>query len=350
MDRIRSLAIMLLAFIVLNLFWPVSLGADILRLVNGDRLSGTLKLMEDGTVTFETQHAGTVEIPGEAVRTITTESKVTVQFTNDVYITGRLFVVSDGNFNKMSLRSRGFSFETLEPFTLSSIKAIYQEDPRQRLREQLDVDLSGQVNLGLEFIQGNTDQEKVRFDGQMQARTPQNRYFLSTEYNEDETDGEETEKNIRGFLKYDHFLSQRWFLFNSASFKKDDFEDIDLRTTLSAGTGYQFYEGENLNLFVETGLSYIDENFNVAPDESSFGLNYSINYDQTISLFQLFHAQEAIAGSDIDFIFQSKTGLQFPITSGFHLNTEFHFDWDADPPPNVGSTDTEYLLTLGYGF
>ena len=350
MNKASLPGIIALAFTTVLLVFPASLSADILWLKNGDRLSGTLKRMTDGTVTYETKYAGTVHIPRDVVGTIATETQVTVQFRNKVYLTGRLIYVPGGNYNQMSLRSREFSFETTKPFTLDSIKAIYQEDPRDRLREQLAVDLSGQVNLGVEFIQGNTDREKVRFDGQMQARTPRNRYFLSAEYNEEESDGEETEKNLRGFLKYDYFLSQRWFLFNSASFKKDDFEDIDLRTTLSAGTGYQFYERDDLNLFFETGLSYIDENFDRAPDESNFGLNYSINYDQKISWIKLFHLQEAIAGSDIDFIFQSKTGLQFPITSGFHLNTEFHFDWDADPPADVSSTDTEYLLTLGYGF
>lgn len=341
-------SVLIIGFLILTM-GSVSPGwTDVIRLANGDRLNGTLQILTDKQATFETFYAGTIKIPRDQINTIATDEPVTLIYYEDTYLTARLYHHSD---TQMKLKTTSQPVETSSTFSLTDIDEIHRKDPRERLREKLKVKLSGQTNLSLEFLRGNTDEESYHFDGEMQARTPSNRYTVRAEFNKEKSNGRATEENALGFVKYDHFVSDRWFLFNSATFSKDDFEDLELRTALGAGVGYQFYEEEDLTLFLEGGASYVNDNFEVAPDQSGFGARYSIDYRQTmVEWVRIFHFQEGLGGPEIDFVFRSRTGLRIPLGQGFQMTAQYDLDWDADPEPGVSSTDTRYLLNLGYKF
>ena len=46
----------------------------------------------------------------------------------------------------------------------------------------------------------------------------------------------------------------------------------------------------------------------------------------------------------------TKTGLRFPLRSGFSINAGFEWDWDNQPAEDAGKSDYRYILSLGYGF
>jgi putative salt-induced outer membrane protein YdiY len=62
-------------------------------------------------------------------------------------------------------------------------------------------------------------------------------------------------------MKYDHFLTKKLYLNTSASFEKDRFKDLNLRTTIGLSLGYQFFETKLTSLSTEAGLAYINEDF-----------------------------------------------------------------------------------------
>lgn len=79
--------------------------------------------------------------------------------------------------------------------------------------------------------------------------------------------GLETESNWIAYMKYDHFVTRKWYAYTNADFQNDKFKDIQLRSTLGIGTGYQFIESEKTNLSLEGGLTYVQTDFIVAPDD-----------------------------------------------------------------------------------
>lgn len=50
--------------------------------------------------------------------------------------------------------------------------------------------------------------------------------------------------NWKGFGLYEYFVKPKWFLFASSLFEHEEFADLDLRTTLGAGGGHQFFESD----------------------------------------------------------------------------------------------------------
>lgn len=336
-----SILVALLSVVVSPAF-----AADTLYLRNGDRLTGRLSRIKDGKITLKTDYAGELTVLQSRLRTFTTSGTATVELDAAEYLTGTIrglegdsLAVLDGAGNRLiTLRTE-------------NLRALYRRDPVALERERLAPKADGHLNLGLEVQRGNTNRESHHLDGRIRVRTPDSRYTLQVEYDREEDEGVETDRNARGSLKYDYFLTAKAFWFTGTTFEHDPFEDVELRSTLTTGLGYQFYESERRTLSAEVGLTYIDENFRVAPDRSSTGGKYALDYQETLREgYELFHHQEGLSSSDIEFLHRSRSGLRVALAEGLQGTAQFNLDWDADPVPGVDSTDTRYLLSLGYVF
>jgi hypothetical protein len=80
-------------------------------------------------------------------------------------------------------------------------------------------------------------------------------------------------------LKYDHFFTKKWYGYSNATAEQDEFKDLDLRATLGVGAGYQFIESDPTNLSLEGGLSYVNENYIIAEDNSFAAGRWALNFD-----------------------------------------------------------------------
>lgn len=244
--------------------------------------------------------------------------------------------------------------ETQREFVLDDVSKVFPDDPRSMLRQRLEVDLSGNIDVGLERMSGNTNRESYHANGTIRARTPENRYTFGFRYNQEETDNTLTEENALTFAKYDHFLGEKWFLFASTTLEQDTFQSLDLRSSFSSGLGYQFFETDDQFLLLETGISYKNETFtNAAPSEESFGTRYSIDYEQVLlQNVRFFHFQEGFSesGEEGDFTLRSRSGFRFPIAEGLQSTLQMNLDWDEEPAAGSVNTDRHYIFSLGYSF
>lgn len=320
--------------------------ADTLYLRNGDRLTGQLQKLEGGRATVQPSYADHVTVQTEAIRAFGTVGPVTVRLDEDEYLRGTVSVL-EGERMRIVHPTR----DRESTFVMGDVRGVYRQKPGEIQRQKQAVRWRGNANLGVDVTRGNSNQERYHFDGQIEARAPGSRYSLYAEYNQREEEGVETEKNVLGRIKYDYFVSQRFFLFNSVSAEHDPFDDLDLRSSLGVGLGYQVYETDRRQLSFEGGVSYVDENFITAPDQHGFGGRYALDYWQLLTdHLRLFHYQEGVSGSEADFLLRSRTGLRSVLTEGLQATAQVNLDWEASPVPGTASTDTKYILSLGYNF
>ncbi|NIO22132.1 MAG: DUF481 domain-containing protein, partial [Candidatus Aenigmarchaeota archaeon] len=99
------------------------------------------------------------------------------------------------------------------------------------------------------------------------ARSKRQRFTVGGRYNYGETDGEITTRNALGRLKYDFFVWKRLYTYAQARFERDDFQDLNFRSTMGFGVGYQIFDTERTSLFAEVGVSYFNEDFMEAEDQ-----------------------------------------------------------------------------------
>lgn len=317
--------------------------ADQLRLKSGDRLMGTLQQMNADAVVIKTAFADVLRVERKQVANIRTDEPVTVVLKSGDYITARLL---SGEDDMLRLEIADAKYNELVP--LSAVEAIYHGDPLDTL-----ISFSGRLSMGLSRTSGNSENENYTILGQMETRTPENRFTLQGEFRRQRAEGIETGQRALGFFKYDHFLTEKLYLFNSATFEHDEFADLNLRTALAGGLGYQVFETQQRVLSFEAGAAFVNEDFELAEDDAFPSARWAANYEQAIygiDKIRFFHFQEGLVAFEEarEINVRTRTGFEFDLLNAFVATLQANLDWDNDPAPGSTSVDKEYLFTLGY--
>jgi putative salt-induced outer membrane protein YdiY len=329
-----------LASVVIVLVSVVAAFSDEVHLRNGDHLSGQVVTMEEGRLLFETSYAGVIAIEWEEVVSLKTEGQMEIVLTDASSFNGTVTPADEG-----MVKIQVGPVAEAASVALLDVRAI---NPAK----EPAVTITARGNAGLSVAKGNTKTENYHLDGQFIARTLKNRFTAFGEYNRSEDGGEETADNALGFLKYDHFLSPKWYAYGNTSFETDDFKDLDLRSVLGAGVGHQIWETPLKNLAVEVGVAYVNEDFDKAEDEDYSAGRWSIGFDHYLlkNAVQFFHFDEGFVGLEdtSDMFIRTRTGFRIPLYRGITATAQYNLDWDNSPSPGNDKTDHMYLFTLGY--
>jgi len=317
--------------------------ADEVRLKNGDKLTGQVVRMEEEKLVLKTTYAGEITIAWKEVSSVMADDPVKVVLKDETALEGNTASIEDG---KMKLDTG--KLESPASFSLADVKAINPEPVKP-------VKLTARVNASLINQRGNTNTDDYYFEGEFVARTEKNRYTLGGELANEKADGETTSENWLAYGNYSHFLDEKWYLYANTLLEHDKFKDLNLRTTLGAGGGYQIFETPLLNLSVSAGAAMVDENFDVAEDNDYPAGSWFVNYDQYFfeKFVQLFFAQTGYVSLEDakDWFLKTRTGLRFPLYKGFTATLQYNFDWDNQPSEDAETEEnTKFLFLLGYQF
>lgn len=320
--------------------------ADKLSLSNGDVITGKAIRMVDQKLVFKTEYAGEISVDWQKVVKLSTDEPIKVILRDGTALTGE---AQEADNNKMILDA-GKHEEHEEPakFGLKEVAAINPET-------KPPVRITTRANLGITLERGNTDTDNRHFDGELVARTDKNRFIIGGELNKEKDRGRTSSDNWRAYGKYNYFMTQKWFLLANTLFEHDKFKDLDLRTTLGAGIGYNFFESEELNLNMGAGPAYIKENFIEAQDDDFPAAQWVIRYDQYFfnQHVQLFHNNNGYwSFSDSNnWLIYTRQGLRFPLYKGLTATFQYNYDYDNEPSEDAEEKwDSKVLLLLGWQF
>jgi putative salt-induced outer membrane protein YdiY len=317
--------------------------ADEVRLTNGDKLTGQVVRMEEEKLVLKTTYAGEIAIAWKEVASVMADDPVKVVLNDETALEGNTAPIESG---KMKLDTG--KLESPASFSLADVKAINPKPVKP-------VKIATRVNASMVNQRGNTIKDNYYFDGEFVARTKKNRYTLGAELANERAEGETTTENWLAYGNYSHFLDEKWYLYANTLMEHDKFKDLNLRSTLGVGGGYQIFETPLLNLSVSAGLAMVDENFDVAEDNDYPAGSWSVNYDQYFfeEFLQLFHVQTGYVSLEnaSDWFLKTRTGLRFPIYKGLTATLQYNYDWDNQPSADAKTEeDTKFLFLLGYQF
>jgi len=199
--------------------------SDEVVLANGDRLSGTLVRMESDVLVLRTEYAGQLKVKWSEVRGLSSDSPVWIHLEDGSRLHGNLSTNTDGAL----MVGAG---ETLpsNPLRLESIRFI---NPSPEASGE-GVRLSGRINAGYSATSGNTRSRTAYLDTEAVARARDNRYTIGGQAKRAKDKDVETESNWRLYMKYDHFLTKKWYAYANGNFESDKFKDIRLCAVRSA--------------------------------------------------------------------------------------------------------------------
>jgi putative salt-induced outer membrane protein YdiY len=326
-----------LTALFLALIWGQA-SADEIWLKNGDRLTGKVVSLDGDIMVFKTSYAGHLSIRLGEVVNLKTDEPIKVVLGDETTAQGP---ISPGDPGKVKVTAE----QVAEPVTvdLANIKTI---NPKPPLRTNF------RANVGFSMTDGNTDTQDIYADAEFMARTLQNRYTIGGLYKRSEDEDVKTADKALGYMKYDHFLSKKWYAYANATGEQDEFKDLDLRVTLGVGVGYQFIETDRTNLSLEGGLSYVDENYILAEDNSFAAGRWALRFDhfllpKSLQYFLYHTGLQSVEDSD-DLILLTQTGFRIPFYKNLNITAQVNWEYDKSPSPGKKESDYTYLLTFGY--
>ena len=327
-----------LAFLILC---PVAL-ADEVTMANGDVITGQILTLKEGKLAIKTPYNESLEVAWTSIQKIRSEAPVEVLLSDDTRLKGTLQVSNEGTLQVVT--------ESAGPVPIGDLSLV----TGMNLPVPPAVTYDGSVEAGVSHLTGNTDTTSGNLAGLFVARSKRQRFTLRGRWYYAENDNVVSAREAGGSVKYDFFATEKFYLYANSLFLYNPFKDLDLRSTFGGGVGYQFFEDVRKKLSAELGVSYVDENFRIAEDNSYAGGRWSINFDYWIieNKIDLFHYQEGYFSlEDVkDMNLLTQQGLRFTVLKDFYTTFQANVTYENQPSPGFKKTDTALIFGLGYNF
>lgn len=329
-----------------------AMAQDRITLANGDVLTGSITTMADGKVTISSPLLGDVVVPMSNISDMVTAEQVRLQTASGDLLKRRIVGMEAGN-----LRLEGDT-------TALSLDNLGQINPPEKPKPKWE----GSVKLNGLWTEGNTDRRAIGASLEATRRAEIDRISVDAawDYSEDKdnsttaTRGTWTlnQRRTGGGLKYDYFLSKRWYALATARVLGDTLANIDLRFTAGAGLGYTWIEDSTTTFLTELGLSYFNENFRVVTPPAPSSVDYlaaraayKLSHAFTEKT-KLVHGVEAYPSLENgkDTYLQAKTEIVTSLTDSMIASIAHVLDYDNTPAAGFDRMDNRVLLSVGWSF
>lgn len=312
--------------------------ADTVVMDNGDRYGGRVTGMSNGVLQLQGEF-GNLQLPWARVDALVVDQPTEMELSSGTRLLGRL-VLRNGMVRFAEPELAGLALPQTDIVSVRPTDAV-------------DLRVEGRINVGAATARGNTHTESYHTDGEFIARTSRNRFRLSGQLNYAEKDRERTANDVSATFSYDHFVGRRWYFNSTAGLARDEFKNLNLRTTIGGGAGYQFRDQPTNRLAIEFGLSYVHEDFDTAEDQGQPAGRYALNVLRRLALGPtLFHRHEILVGLQHtgDVLLHTETGIRFPLMRHITGTLQVNGDYDWQPAPGARPEDITYQITFGYEF
>jgi putative salt-induced outer membrane protein YdiY len=315
--------------------------ADEVILTNGDRLTGEILEIKDGILTLETDYSDPIKLKFGMVQQMSSSEPVEIHLTDGEILKGKITAEMTGQVVVDAGASRGavaVKFDNI---------AALNPPPKEPARWK------GNITLGGNWQDGNTDTMNISAGALAVRRTDNDRFLINFLYNSSEESGKRTAENTYGQLKYDYFLNPKWYLYLNVDMLSDEFKDINFRTSVGPGVGYQIWEEDDKALGLEAGVSYISEDRDVGEDTNWLSARVGINFLYRLFANVLFTDQFVIYPNLDDtgeYTLRNEAALVTEIGASWAFRLSNIWARDSDPGPVLEQDDFTWILGLQYSF
>ncbi len=324
---------------IVVLFFSFSLVvADEITLENGDRLTGTVVSVEQDSLIFETNYSDPIKIKKSKITGVLTDKQHKIHLQDGEILYGR---ISTGESGTMVVgASEGREATVIQ---WDNVTAINPEPVKWK----------GNVNVGAGMQTGNTERTNASIGAEATRRSEQDRFSLRFLFNYAEDADEVTARNTFGAGKYDYFFTKKWYGYVGIELLNDKFKDLNLRTVVGPGVGYQIWEDPIKSLQVEGGLSYFSEDLIDGEDDqwltARFAGNLRYNYKDLLAFTDYFVIYPSL-DSFGEYQLRNEAALSTSLGSNWSLRLANILERDSEPPVNVEKDDWQWILGLQYAF
>lgn len=237
-------------------------------LTDGDTIQGRLVKDDESSIIIEHKDLGRITIPRDRIESSTIEAPdATVTLAGGDIIDGKLIertdsaiVLKHANLGRLEIpRDRIDSLKVKEPeFKREERAGLLEPILRKlsaktsRLREK---GWNSSVDISLDSSSGNTDEQSLRFGGNLGREGTDTRGKLDTSYYYKVKKGIVTDNKFTlGYLHDWLEPESDWFKFAYGRFDYDEFESWQQRANILVGSGYHLIDSNEIKLDARLGF------------------------------------------------------------------------------------------------
>ncbi len=338
--------------LVLGFCLSLSAQADTIIFKSGDRLSGKLVSLENGKLVFNANDVGQVTVDIALVDNFTTDEPVEFHFQDGTIFKSRALKGDPGIF--------AVEDTTVLPANRFSIGDLQAINPPVKP----PVVWTGNITVGITSTHGNTFTESANVSANATRRSEKDRLNIDAAYlasrSEEERNGDKekvtTQESFVAGTKYDYFWTKKCYSFVNGRYKKDHIADLDYRIIGGLGMGYQWVESETMKFSTDAGVAelcekYVSHDVVTKNDEFSgqLGYNFDWKFHEKFTFLHNLRYYPSF-GKLSDYFMTTDAEIRAAITKSMFSSIKAILDYDSTPAPGIGSTDTKYILGVGWNF
>jgi len=318
---------------------------DVLVFKNGDRLTGEVKGLERGQLSFKTDATGTITVEWNKVANLQSGQYLQVELTNGLRYYGR--APQSGQEGQLLIRleedSEGWELPISEVIRIAAIDS-------GGLVDRLD----GYVTAGYDYTKANSLQT-LTFSGGLDTRNQRRQWSLDGSTTQTSQDGNDDSSRFDVDAAYRRFLADRWFWQSFARLEGNDELGLDLRSTLGGAYGRFLTQTQRQEWAAYAGLAVTREDFSEGNEESVegvFGTQYwffrydspEASFDATLNLFPSLTDMGRVRSD-------GRLRSRYEIVTDLFFEVSIYGTYDSDPGVGAASKSDYGLTTsLGYSF
>lgn len=323
--------------------------ADQIELSNGDTLQGEIVSMVDGKLIFNSPVLGELEVAMSKLRRFSSDEAVKLQLVNGDVLESVITSSAEGVV-ELTLPEKSGQPQRLSIDQIASINPAPAKP----------VEWQGKLFAGLDVQTGNTEAQDIDVDIKAVRETKRDRVILTMNYEEDRRE-DDTTGNLTTSKRYyalgghyDYFTSERVYIYGDVHGEKESTANLDQRIKVGVGGGYRWIETEKTRLEVESGLSWVSEEFTTnSMDEEYMALRVATRFAHALtSDIDLFNDAEWLVSFEDrdDQLFSMDSGLAYRLNGHISLEAKMHYDWDKSPAVGNDEEDFRYVFGVSWGF
>lgn len=322
--------------------------ADTVTTSDGVNLKGKVLKIHKGVMVLKTDFAGEINVQMDKVTAIKTDEAVSIETGDKQRLTG----VLDASAEKIMVNSENSSSELKQgDVNMMWMPGDHAPDFIEPVKKEWKFVASGDWSKKT----GNTDEQTLGVDFTGILADDIETLKLYMRYYWSETNDVETDDELIGGIDYERRFGERSSWYARGEFEKDDFEGIDLRTTLAAGYGYYFLKEERLKLRGRIGgfsryESYIDNTESTDTYGVDLGLRLDYQHKDNWGWYT-----DIVASPSVEDISECQatheSALVVPVgTTDWYIRFGVRHEYNSEAPVGKDNLDTTYFSRLEINF
>lgn len=309
---------------------------------DGSTLNGRTIKVTRKEVVIETPFAGKLTLKSPMVAAIDAPETLTVKLEDGTEVTGTLKVDDD---RTLTVESEMMSVETRfshiaaawQPGTTPPVESGYKA-PR-RWHSKIGVDVAGR--------EGNSEELATNIAVDAKLKSADDELHLYATLERAERNAVETADETIAGAAYTAYFNEPWGWYIRGEVERDDFENLELRTTLGGGVSYRLINRETQMLELLAGLGYRYESFLDGRTDNSPTVEFGADHLYELAPWLTMENRLSFApqvNNFSDYLVVHDSAFELPVGPGDRWKVRFGIrnDYNALPAESRKKLDTSY--------